>query len=107
MAAEATKKLTDKKVTVIQCKNIPQGMVACLRLNPYGDYEEIVKEMEESIKEVDSGEITTATRSIKINGVNVKKGEVITLLNGELIDSSNSILSACSNLLSKLNSHPV
>lgn len=101
MAAEATKKLTDKKVTVIPSKNIPQGMVACLRLNPDGDYDEIVKEMHDSLSEVDSGEITTATRSIKINGINVKEGEVITLLNGELIDSSDTLLSACEHLLKK------
>jgi len=101
LAAESTQKLTDKKVTVIPSKNIPQGLNACLRLNPDGNYEEIVKEMHEALTEVDSGEITTATRSIKINGINVKEGEVIALLNGDLIDSSSTLLSACEHLLQK------
>jgi DAK2 domain fusion protein YloV len=101
LAAEAAKKVSDKQVTVIPTKNIPQGLVACLRLNPSGDYEEIVNEMAESLSEVEAGEITTATRSIEINGLKVKKGEVIALLNGQLIDSSDTVLKACATLLKK------
>lgn len=103
LAAEAAKKESDKHVTVIPTNNIPQGLVACLRLNPGGDYEEIVGEMFESLSEVESGEITTATRSIEINGIKVKKGEVIALLNGQLIDSSGTVLGACAHLLKKAN----
>jgi hypothetical protein len=101
LAAEAARKLSDKKVAVIPSKNIPQGMVACLRLNPNGDFDEIVEEMNGSLDEVEAGEITTATRSIEINGLKVKEGEVIAILNGDLVDSSDSVLKACSNLLKK------
>ena len=101
MAAEATRKLTDKKVEIIPTRNIPQGLSACLRLNPEGDFDDIVAEMNESLDEVEAGEITTATRSIELNGVNVKEGEVIALLNGDLVSSSKSIVKACSVLLKK------
>ena len=57
--------------------------------------------MNESLDEVEAGEITTATRSIELNGVNVKEGEVIALLNGDLVSSSKSIVKACSALLKK------
>ena len=103
LAAEAAKKISNKQVSVIPTMNIPQGLVACLRLNPSGDYEQIVGEMSDSLSEVEAGEITTATRSIEINGLKVKKGEVIALLNGELIDSSDTVLKACANLLKKAN----
>ena len=103
LAAEEAKKISKKQVTVIPTKNIPQGLVACLRLNPSGDYEKIVCEMSDSLSEVEAGEITTATRSIEINGLKVKKGEVIALLNGELIDSSATVLKACAHLLKKAN----
>ncbi len=101
MAAEASKKLSDKQVEIIPTKNIPQGLSACLRLNPQGDMKEIVAEMNESLDEVEAGEITTATRSIELNGVNVKEGEVIALLNGNLVSSSKSIVKACAELLKK------
>jgi DAK2 domain fusion protein YloV len=99
MASEAAKKLSNKKVAVIPSSSIPQGMVSCLRLDPNGEFNDIVEEMNEAITEVETGEITTATRSIEINGVNVKKGEVISLLNGKLVHSSRSIYKSCSELL--------
>jgi hypothetical protein len=101
LAAEAARKLSGKNVAVIPTRNVPQGLVACLRLNPTGDFDEIVEEMNESLDEVEAGEITTATRSIEINGLKVKEGEVIALLNGELVDSSDTVVKACSNLLIK------
>ena len=99
MASEAAKKLSKKNVAVIPSTSIPQGMVSCFRLDPNADFDDIVSEMNEALTEVDTGEITTATRSIKINGVNVKKGEVISLLNGKLVHSSRSIFISCSELL--------
>jgi len=101
MAAQEAKKMSDKKVEVIPTKNVPQGLVACLCLNPEGNFDEIVAEMNDAIHEVDVGEITTATRSIEINGIKVKEGEVIALLNGELVDSSDSLVTSCKNLLRK------
>ena len=101
MAAEATKKLSDKQVEVIPTKNIPQGLVASLCLNPGGDFQENVEEMKSSLDDVEAGEITTAIRSIELNGVKVKEGEVIALLNGELVTSSKSIVKACAELLKK------
>jgi len=99
MASEAAKKLSKKHVVVIPTTSIPQGMVACLRLDPSIEFDELVEEMKEALEEVDTGEITTATRSIDINGVSVKKGEVISLLNGKLVSSSKSILKSCEKLL--------
>ena len=57
--------MSNKKVVVIPTTYIPQGMVPCLSLDPNGDFDEIVSEMNEAITEVDTGEITTATRSIR------------------------------------------
>ena len=99
MASEAAKILSKKNVAVIPSTSIPQGMVSCFRLDPNADFDDIVEEMNEALTEVVTGEITTATRSIKINGVNVKKGEVISLLNGKLVHSSRSIYKSCSELL--------
>jgi hypothetical protein len=72
-----------------------------LRLNPDGDFDQIVAEMEDALNDVDTGEITVATRSIVINDVNVKQGEVIALYNGNLVESSSSIEQACLQLLKK------
>ena len=46
--------------------------------------------MERAAGEVQTAEITIATRSVQLNGVDVKKGEVIGLLNDILAASGNS-----------------
>ncbi len=99
LAAENAAQLTVKKVKVIHSKNIPQGLNALLRHNPEGDLDQIAEEMEESLSEVEAGEITTATRSVQINGVKVAQGQVIALLNGNLVKAAEKIDDACLGLL--------
>jgi DAK2 domain fusion protein YloV len=103
LAAESASKMSDKKVTVIQSKSIPQGLAAALCYTPEVKMEDVVVNINKALSEVDTGEITTAIRSIEINGVKVKKGEVIALLNGDLIGSSDNLGNACLMLLQKIN----
>ncbi|MHB8135283.1 MAG: DAK2 domain-containing protein [Anaerolineaceae bacterium] len=101
LAATAAKDSTVKQVQVLPCKTIPQGLSAMLRLDPLSDINEVFEEMNEAINEVDTGEITVATRSVEINGVEVREGEAIALLNSELVSSSPNVEEACFSLLEK------
>ena len=101
LAAEKAAAVTVKKVAVIPTRNTPQGFSALLRLMPDGELEENVEAMMEAIREVETGEITTATRTIEIDNVEVEKGQVIALLNGKLIASTQTIDEACKILLEK------
>ena len=103
LAAEAARNASPKNVRVIPSKSIPQGLSACLHHNPDGDFEEICQAMQEALKDVDTGEVTTATRSISINNVQVKKGEVIGLMNGDLVYSSKDLKETSVELLKKIN----
>ncbi len=91
LAAQTAASISVKSVSVIPTRNIPQGLSALLHLIPDGDFDQIVKDMNVSLEEVEAGEITTATRSVQINGVDVEEGQVIALHNGQLIYSSNSL----------------
>lgn len=99
LAAQNAASLSVKKVKVIPTKTIPQGLNVMLRYDPDGDLDEIAEEMEQAILEVETGEITTATRSVEINGVKVKEGQVIALLNGQLVASASDLEEACFELL--------
>jgi uncharacterized protein len=101
MAAQSASSMTVKKVAVVPTKTVPQGLNAMLRLNPEGDFEGVVKDMTSAIEDVETGEITTATRSVEINGVDVHEGEVIAILNGKVVQSSPNVLDACLGLLEK------
>lgn len=99
MAAEAAKDVTVKSVAVLPCRTIPQGLAAMLRLIPNGDFDMVVEEMNAAISEVETGEITIATRSVEIDGVEVNEGEIIVLHNGKLVLSTDTLEKACLGLL--------
>jgi DAK2 domain fusion protein YloV len=99
LAAQNTAHLTKKNVRIVTSKSVPQGLSAILRHDPDGDLEEQFQKMLSSIHDVETGEITTATRSVNINNVDVKEGEVIVLHNGDLILSTNDLQKACLHFL--------
>ncbi len=101
MAAEAATEVTVKQTAVIPSRTIPQGLSALLRLIPDGEFENVVKDMTSALEEIETGEITTATRSVEIDGVEVQEGEIIVLHNGKLILSSNNLQEACLQFLEK------
>jgi uncharacterized protein len=103
LAAQTASELTVKKVAVIPSKTVPQGLAAMLRLAPDGDFDEVVEEMTQAVDEVETGEITTSTRTVEIDGVEVEEGEIIALHNGKLVLSAEDVQSACLGLLERAN----
>lgn len=99
MAAQSAAKLTVKHIAVIPSRSIPQGLAAMLRLAPEGDIDEVAADMTEALDEVETGEITIATRSVEIDGVRVQEGQIIALHNGKLVLSATSLEEACLGLL--------
>ena len=103
MAANQAKEVTVKQVAVVPSRTIPQGLAAMLSLQPDGELEAVSDKMNKALTHVLSGEITIATRSVEIEGVNVKEGQVIALLDGKLVVSAGSLEEACLGLLEKAN----
>ena len=101
LAAQAVTQLTVKHVTVIPSRSIPQGMAAMMRMIATGNPEAVAEEMKSVLEDVETGEITTATRSVEIDGVNVVQGQIICLLNGKLVLASDNLNSATLGLLEK------
>jgi DAK2 domain fusion protein YloV len=84
MTARQALDLTAKHVAVVPSKSVPQGIAAMLALTPDGDFETSVATMTKALSTVKTGEVTIATRSVEMDGVDVKEGQVIGLLNGRL-----------------------
>lgn len=98
MAAKEAASMTVKQVAVIPTISVPQGLSALFRLIPDAEFEENVESMNEAIHDVETGEITVATRTVEIDDVQVEKGQVIALHNGKLVTSTTSIETACEEL---------
>jgi uncharacterized protein len=101
MAANQAKDVTVKKVEVVPSRTVPQGLAAMLSLQPDGELASVCEKMTKALSVVQTGEITIATRSVEIDGVNVKDGQMIALLDGKLVVSANSIEEGCLRLLEK------
>ena len=91
-----------KPVAVIPSRSIPQGISALLAINYQADFDTNVAAMTSAIEEVETGEITTATRSATINGLAVADGEIIGLHNGELKASGKKIDEVVQTLLKEM-----
>jgi uncharacterized protein len=103
MAANQVKGVTVKQVEVVPSRTIPQGLSAMLSLQPDGELGSVVEKMTKSMEHVRTGEITTATRSVEIDGVKVETGQVIALLDGKLVASAGSVEEGILALLEKGN----
>jgi hypothetical protein len=104
MAAEQSCELSDKTVAVVPSRFVPQGIAALLALNYQADLETNVEAMQRAMEDVETGEITLATRSATVNGVAVADGEVIGLHNGELKVSGATIEEVTRDVLSAMDS---
>ncbi|MFT3890040.1 MAG: DAK2 domain-containing protein [Anaerolineales bacterium] len=101
MAANQAKEVTVKKVAVVPSRTVPQGLAAMLSLQPDGELDSVAEKMTKALSMVKTGEITVAVRNVEIDGVTVKEGEVISLLDGKLVASSKSVTDGCLALLEK------
>ncbi len=83
-AAEQVKPLTAKKVVVVPTKTVPQGVAAMFAFNFQNDLETNAQAMTRAMQNVDTLEVTTASRTVTLDGVPVKEGQVIGIVNGKL-----------------------
>lgn len=104
LTAMQAKELWDGgNVTVIPTKTLCQGYSALAVFNAsITDLDEQVSDITSAIEAVVSGEITVAIRDTVINGVEVKEGEYIGILDGKLVSSEKDALSAIFAMIEKV-----
>ncbi|MFQ5886698.1 MAG: DAK2 domain-containing protein, partial [Anaerolineae bacterium] len=102
LAAEQAQKLSSKKVVVVPTTTIPQGVGALLVFDKEADLETNAQNMEKAIAAIQTVEVTTAVRPAKVNGIKIKKGQIIALLNGHLAASGEKIEEVVRETLEKL-----
>jgi uncharacterized protein len=102
MAANQASKISDKNVKVIATKTIPQGITAITTFNSDLDLEDNIKAMEESINQVETGLITYAVRDTDIDGKAVKKGDIIGLIDGKIVEVGNDEFEVCDEIISDM-----
>jgi dihydroxyacetone kinase-like predicted kinase len=89
-------------VVVVPTRTIPQGIAALLALNYQADLTDNERFMAAAADDVGSGEITTATRSVELDGIRVTRGDIIGLVNERLVASGPTIEHVLWSMLEKM-----
>jgi len=83
-AARQAAALSARAIHVLPATTIPQGIAALLAFSENDDATTNVERMQQAIDGVRSGEVTRAVRSASIDGMDVREGQAIALLDGKL-----------------------
>lgn len=84
MTANQVAEMTDKKVEIIPTKSVVQGISALLTVAPGMALENLLKGMKANVAHVKTGEITFSVRDTNLNGLEIKKGNILGLADGEI-----------------------
>ena len=102
LTAEQVQPLTKKSVQVVPTKTIPQGVAALLAFDYEADFETNTQIMDKAKSSAKTIEITRAVRSTQIDGLKIKKNQVIGLLDGDLLAAGNDAAEVLSKMMTGL-----
>lgn len=98
-AANQAAELTSKNLSVVPSLTIPQGIAAMLEFDPNQGLARISKSMESRISEVRTCEVCGAERAMKLEGKDVTEGQIIGLLDRELVSTGDKPSTVLTDLL--------
>ena len=102
LTAKQVKPLTKKVVEIIPTETIPQGIAALLAFDYDANLETNTGLMKNAIENVKTIEVTRAVRSTQIGGLKIKKKQIISLLDNELITVGNNAIEVVMDTLNKI-----
>lgn len=91
-----------KRVEVLPTRTIPQGINALLayaNAEETANFDAILSAMSELSSTIITGEVTRATRSVNLDGVDVQEGQYIGLLDGRLITADQELYRVAHSVL--------
>lgn len=102
MAATQAAELSDKNIIVIPTKTIPQGITCLTEFNEYEDTNINIDNMMKAISKVVTGVVTYAVRDTEVNGKNIRQGDILGLIEGEIKEVGSNIYSTCENIIKQM-----
>ncbi|KRM59651.1 dihydroxyacetone kinase-like protein [Secundilactobacillus malefermentans DSM 5705 = KCTC 3548] len=84
LSAEQAAEVADIPTKVVHSRSISQGMTALLGFNPESDLDGNTASMEENLSTVKSGEVTHAIRDTELDGIQIKKGDFMGIVDGKI-----------------------
>lgn len=91
MAAEQAQKLADRRIVVLPTRTIPQGITAMLSFDPDATVDANTINMMQAAGQVSTGLVTFAARNSDFDGHKIKKGEIMAMENGKIVNIGTDI----------------
>jgi dihydroxyacetone kinase-like predicted kinase len=85
LAAQQAAQMARCSLSVVPTSSVPQGIAAALAFDPARPLRENLEHMREALEDVVTIEVTTAATDRRAEGLSVKAGDAIGLLNGRLV----------------------
>jgi uncharacterized protein len=102
MAAEQAARVAGRPVHVVPTESIPAGLAALVAFNVERSAEENAAAMQESLAGLATGEITVASRDASSDGVAVREGDYLGLLDGTTVAAGTSFDEVARELVGRL-----
>ena len=106
LSAEQAARVAGKPVQVVPTESIPAGLAALVAFHGERSADENAAAMREALVGVVTGEIAVASRDASANGVPVRKGEFLALLDGDAVAAGAAFEEVARELLERLLAEP-
>lgn len=102
MTAQQAASLTERRVGVVPTRTLAQGVGAMLAMRLDQEFEANLQAMTTAAEAIDTGEVTVAIRDATFDGITIRNGQAIGLLNGRVVTVGETRDEAFWSLLGKL-----
>jgi uncharacterized protein len=106
LAAEQAAANADRPVEIVAADSIPGGLAAMVAFDGQRTAAENAAEMREAVASVQTGEVTIASRDVQMNGLSIRKGDWLGLLDGEPIAGGESFDDVAGAVVDRLLARP-
>lgn len=102
MSANQAAEISDKDVRVIPTTSIPQGITCVTMFNPEVEVDENEEGLKEAIDMVKTGSVTYAVRDTEMDGIEIKEGNMLGLVEGKIKKVGSSYCDVAEEVLAEM-----
>ena len=102
LTATQVSEMSEKNIVVIPTRSVPQGISAMLMFDEGQEWEANRDAMTEGALAVDTMQITYAARNSNFDGLDIKEGDYLSLLNDKLLKNDNNLEAVINAIADKI-----
>lgn len=102
LTAKQAASLTERRVGIVPTRTLAQGVGAMLAMRLDEEFDANLQAMTTAAEAIDTGEVTVAIRDATFDGITIRNGQTIGLLNGRVVTVGETLDEAFWSLLGKM-----